>query len=353
MSANIRERHRGGRLSISDVYKLEKAGFQLDAPLRDHSIENKRKLLDMARSGDERPILGKHPLASAFRSYLREVHDAYDAEFVKEIAKLAPDWFADHKQEEKRELLMMAKRGDKRPTKSSSGKMGQRFFVYTYKRSRVYDPVFESQVKEIRPDWFVTLWDLAKQKKDRLLEMARKGEMRPIQKKHELGSSLTSYTNRDGGCYDPDFDKQIRSLRPDWFVGQSEKADCVKMELISMANGGCSRPSPKKSSLGRALCCFTNCKNKCYDIGFDKKIRMSRPDWFVTKKEKQNQKKQQLLAMALNGDAKPVCDKHPLGQVFGCYTNPNGCHYDPEFDKEIRRLRPDWFDRSRNGKKVR
>ena len=33
-----------------------------------------------------------------------------------------------------------------------------------------------------------------------------------------------------------------------------------------------------------------------------------------------------------------------LGDALRRYTDPNDPEYDPKFDKEIRKLRPDWFD---------
>ena len=32
-----------------------------------------------------------------------------------------------------------------------------------------------------------------------------------------------------------------------------------------------------------------------------------------------------------------------LAEALDNYTDPNHPEYDPEFDREIRRLRPDWF----------
>ena len=45
-----------------------------------------------------------------------------------------------------------------------------------------------------------------------LLEMAKKGESRPAQRKHSLGIALCRYTAKFGDCYDPIFDKQIQKL---------------------------------------------------------------------------------------------------------------------------------------------
>ncbi len=33
-----------------------------------------------------------------------------------------------------------------------------------------------------------------------------------------------------------------------------------------------------------------------------------------------------------------------LGEALGNYTNPDHPEYDPAFDAEVRKLRPDWFE---------
>jgi len=48
--------------------------------------------------------------------------------------------------------------------------------------------------------------DEAKAKKQQLMEMARNGEPRPLSK---------AVFNSQG--YDPEFDAEIRKMRPDWF----------------------------------------------------------------------------------------------------------------------------------------
>jgi hypothetical protein len=36
--------------------------------------------------------------------------------------------------------------------------------------------------------------------------------------------------------------------------------------------------------------------------------------------------------------------EHELAEALARYTDPDDPEYDPEFDREIRRLRPDWFE---------
>ncbi len=76
-----------------------------------------------------------------------------------------------------------------------------------------------------------------------------------------------------------------------------------------------------------------------YDEKFDTYIRKLKPGWFA---DTATGAKQQLLAMARNGEGKPAL-KHPLNVALCNYTNLNHNSYDPEFDKQIRKLKPSWF----------
>ena len=141
------------------------------------------------------------------------------------------------------------------------------------------------------------------EKKRRLLELATSGAKRP-EKSEKLGIALNRYCS---GSYDSDFDKQIRILRPDWFV---TTAAISKQELLELAKSGAPRPSSsawlkyqknplpsetveeaghaedvyaaaiKEQRLGRALINYTSKSRKTYDAAFDAEIRALRPDWF-------------------------------------------------------------------------
>ena len=55
----------------------------------------------------------------------------------------------------------------------------------------------------------------ADQKKKDLLELAKNGTHRPSSKT-KLGKALSKYV-RPATSYDPEFDRAIRKLKPDWF----------------------------------------------------------------------------------------------------------------------------------------
>jgi hypothetical protein len=148
---------------------------------------------------------------------------------------------------------------------------------------------------------------------------------------------LCSYTNKNNGCYDAEFDTQIRELRPDWF---ENTARINKDELIAMAKRGEDRPNKRKHPLGGALISYISKNSKCYDAEFDAQIRELAPKWF---EDTARINKDELIAMAKRGEDRPNQKKHPLGKVLSSYIDKNGSSYDAEFDTQIRELRPDWF----------
>jgi chorismate mutase len=257
---------------FGDTSLFEKQRFDVT------SKENKEKLLDMARNGEPRPIVIKHPLGVVLCHYTNVNSVCYDHVFDKEIRELRPDWFisqSDKAQEKKNKLLEMAKNGEDKPHYKTS--LGQAFCNYTNKSHDCYDHVFDKEIRELRLDWLITKFNIAQEKKNKLLEMAKNGEPRPNNKKHSLGGVLSFYTNAKSESYDPVFDKEIRELRPDWFVTQSDKAQEKKNKLLEMAKNGEDKPH-RKTGIGQALISYTDKCHGSYDPVFDKKIRELRPD---------------------------------------------------------------------------
>jgi hypothetical protein len=85
------------------------------------------------------------------------------------------------------------------------------------------DSIFADKMKKLAPSWFVTQSDKSSDKKKTLLQMAKNGQNKPGWKTN-LGMSLSSYIRTSHGCYDKDFASQIKSIRPDWFVRLSNHA---------------------------------------------------------------------------------------------------------------------------------
>ena len=112
-----------------------------------------------------------------------------------------------------------------------------------------------------------------------------------------------------------------------------------------MANNGEAKPS-QKTKIGQSLVSYISKSSQIYDPVFSKSIRDLRPDWFLSKKEAINQKKQKLIQIARNGEARPS-QKTKEGITLSRYTNKLRSSYCEKFDKTIRKLRPDWFRKKR------
>lgn len=106
-----------------------------------------------------------------------------------------------------------------------------------------------------------------------LLGMATNNENRPSVKT-KIGMALSNYTLNGSSSYDPNFTKQIKGLRPDWFVSLLEKTNNNKKILLEMAKNGEKRPL-RKTKLGCALTNYITKSNKSYDDLFVKKIKSS------------------------------------------------------------------------------
>jgi hypothetical protein len=279
-------------------------------------------------------------LANALRDYT-SASRYYDAEFDAEIRALQPHWFARRHRTSanKLKLLEMAKNGEQRPNAHIDKRLGTALTSYTCKKKTCYDLKFDAEMRRLRPDWF---GDTTIPKKQKLLEMASNGEKRPTKSK-KLGTALISYTHKKSGCRDPEFNAEIRRLRPDWF---EDTVTAKKRELLEMAKNGEAKPN---GTLGSALSRYTHPhvslgsgRIRKGDPEFNAEIRRLRPDWF---EDTAASKKQELLEMAKNGEARPTL--HSKGQTISTalanYTNKKNKIYDPEFDVKIREARPDWF----------
>ena len=226
-------------------------------------------------------------LGGSLHSYKNRSSHAYRPELEARWRGVAPQWFsAADPDGKKAELKAMALRGEPRPASVGKNKhpLGRALRDYTRPSSKSYDPVFTAEIKALRPDWFV---DTAALKKAELKAMALRGEPRPsaAKGKHPLGSALCNYTHLSSKSYDPVFDREIRALRPDWFV---DTVMLKKTELKAMALRGEPRPNQKKHPLGTMLGMYTNPKSNMYDPVFDQEIRALRPDWFTISDNRRN-----------------------------------------------------------------
>jgi len=280
-------------------------------------------------------------LARALSRYTNKSSPTYDFKFDKKIKEIRPDWFSSVASKHKIRLLEMAKNGESRPLPKTL--LSNALCSYRCSGHVSYDYNFSITIGGLRPDWFENSADVKKRK---LLKLAKSGGDRPY-----WGSSLvialSSYLQKGKLSYDETFDKEIRKLRPDWFADTAKEN---KKKLLKMAENKERRPSATKHPLAKALVRYTNKKNKGYDPVFDKKNRKLRPDWFINVA---NQRKEQLLEMAINNEPRPLKNRdpmkrHPLAVFLISYTGKTSNAYDPVFDKKIRELRPDWFKKAKS-----
>ena len=303
----------------------------------DFTNEKKRQLLKMAEDGSPKPFR-KHDLYGVLNSYINNKSTTYDVEFDKRLRSLRPDWFPSNPSIAKKEkLIQMAENGEDMPQYQSS--LGMALKNYTNSSADTFDENFDKKIKLLRPDWFRFL--LVKVKKEQLLKMANNGESRPTSKNKGLGLALLSYTSKNHDCYDADFDKEIRRLRSDWFVFQSERVFAQKKQLLEMAKNGKSKPK-KGNEFYSIFQSYIQKKHPNYDQEFCNELNKINPTWLRTRTQITIETKKMLLKIAKNNEVKPFSTTK-IGLALWRYTNKQNESYDAEFDKQIKKLKPDWF----------
>jgi len=186
---------------LSEFFGLEE--------LPNSSDLNKRKLIEMAKNGEDKPgCLTKD--GRRLYSYTCKFFTSYDESFTKLIYKLRPDWFLKSSDIMKQKLIKMAKDGKNRPHNRT--KEGAAIRRYLDKKSSSYCEEFSILIKKLRPDWFVKPSDAMKQK---LIMMAKSGKDRP-KKNTKEGRALQRYMHHKNYCC-KSFVKIIKELAPNWF----------------------------------------------------------------------------------------------------------------------------------------
>ena len=315
---------------VKNNYKSVLKYFDFDESIS--SVDYKKhKLIEIAKRGEPRPSQATKE-GKCLSNYTVKNSNCYCPKFDKTIRKLRPDWFESTSQVMKQKLIEMAKSGVKKPSRRKT-KEGQVLSNYTRESSPTYCPEFDKTIRKLRPDWFESTSQIMKLK---LIEMAKSGEKRPNNKKTKEGNALSCYTIKSSNVYCPEFDKTIRKLRSDWFIKSSDK----KQLLIDIAKSGAKKPYYKTKEAS-ALGCYTNKSSKSYCLKFDKTMHKLRPDWFIKPSDKN---KQLLIEMANSGAKRPNNKKTKEGRALSTYTTKSNA-YCPIFNKTIRKLRPDWFEK--------
>jgi group I intron endonuclease len=126
--------------------------------------------------------------------------------------------------------------------------------------------------------------------KKELLSLAKSGGKKPSRESKDnsirkLANVLKWYTNEKGPRFDKVFTEELKIIRPDWFVTHYDKANTTRKILLELARQGKPRPSDvstnvKEQSLARHLRYYTLKASGSYSLKLDKQLRKLRPDWF-------------------------------------------------------------------------
>jgi hypothetical protein len=92
-------------------------------------------------------------------------------------------------------------------------------YSYKQPKSQTYRPALEARLRVVAPQWFSTDDPKGKKAELKAMAMRGEPRPSGGGKnKHPLGRPLCHYTNSNSNTYDPVFDQEIRALRPDWFL---------------------------------------------------------------------------------------------------------------------------------------
>jgi hypothetical protein len=243
----------------------------------------KQEFLEMAKNGEDKPYHKIHPMFHWFTNP-NPKNKLFDAEFVKQIKKLAPKWIDRSIDRNKKQLLEMAKKGLPRPKHNS--KLGSLLSTYTLKSCKMYDAEFATQINTLRPDWFISQSDRVRQKKQKFLRMARNGEDKSKLSKKEK-TQFGQYVTPNGRSYDPTFMEQMKIVGPIWFVGKVEKN---KQQLLEMAKNGEDKPKSGEP-LASEFRIYTRERYSYYCSDFTKEIKKLAPEWLLPIKEQRELKR--------------------------------------------------------------
>ena len=170
----------------------------------------------------------------------------------------------------------------------------------------------------------------AKENKEKLLQMARNGEPKPTRSTSPLGQALINYTKKGGPGYDPEFDRLIRELAPQWFdYSEGFVSRRTRELLIRDAKNGA--PKPKATVCGDYL----HKNGRYYHEPTVEFIKTIAPHWFVVRGCKILEKKKEILQLLQNG---LLNYSHPLYRAYYNYTCTTSNSYDPLFVEETKKI---------------
>lgn len=186
-----------------------------------------------------------------------------------------------------------------------------------------------------------------KEKKEKLLEMAKAGAKKPrintsnIEER-KLGTTLSRSCSEKSRDFDQDFKNKITAIRPDWFTKTS---DLKKEELLKIAKERGQRPSKHSESeheraLANALHEYLKKTSFSYDEEFASEIKKVAPHWLRT----HSKKKKQLTQWASVGKDRPRDTEDASPQERSLSKTLDNYESVANTIDQLKRLRPDWFN---------
>ncbi len=328
-----RKQYAEGGLSPEEISKIEKLpNWTWKGELWDSASADQKKKELLSYKIGANKPSSKTALYDMLLKYTQEGNTSYDQDFNREIRNKQPQWFIDRAFENKNKIIELSKELKDKPI-ASKHPLGYCLKNYLNKNGDCYDAEFDTKIHKLAPHWFI---DIAKEYKEKLLSM-NIGENRP-DAKNKLGSALCCYTNKKRKTYDEEFDIGIKNKFPEWF---KDSAADNKSILLEMARNNDYKPSPT-SKLGRLLYSYCYSKHKSYNEEFYNQLKQLRPDWFINNSTSKLNK-EKLLQMAQNNENRPSSHTTKIGKSLQRYTHKTSHCYDEEFYNQINGLRPDWF----------
>jgi superfamily II DNA or RNA helicase len=306
------------------------------------SVEYKKKLLSSKltkKPTESSKDISTRRLSYAFTKYISKNNSSYDPSFDQEIRNKKPNWFIDLNSEYKKKLLSskMTKKPSQLSKNSEEKKLAFALIRYLNKNSPSYDSVFDRDIRNKKPQWFK---DITSEYKKKLLssKMVNKPDI-----KTKIGAAFYRYTGKNNPSYDSNFDKEIRNKKPQWF--RDANFD-YKNKLLSSKMVNKPEPSSKnkdESNLYHALKRYLNKNSSSYDSNFKLELKSKKPLWFVDVNVKN---KNRLLSSKMK--KKPSgYSKYPeekkLYYALVRYLNKKCASYDSAFEKELKLKKPQWF----------
>jgi len=208
-----RKLYNAGKLDQQIIDSMKEEGIDYLLVMKKPSDQKKEDILSLANKGESRPSW-KTKLGRFLAEVTCSKKTNYDPEFTNLLKTIRPEWFPEMRiEKEKSRLLDLAKSGAPRPAKNS--KDHHKLEYYTCPCKKGFDENLYSEMIKIRPDWFPHI--RTQQQKDELLLLAKNGEKRPSSKNTKLGKILPCYINPNSRSYDQGFTEEIKRIRPDWF----------------------------------------------------------------------------------------------------------------------------------------